>query len=94
MAQEIFGKKGEEPKNGKFALVLHKSPSDFSTKEMACGMMMAGVLADAEKLGLDVEKIHLMIDFKDTNHTLCFNMTRDPEAKKGGMAVNPNAHDV
>lgn len=56
-------------------------------------MMMAGVLADAEKLGLDVEKIHLVIDFKDTHHTLCFNMTRDPEAKKGEMTLNPNAHD-
>jgi len=92
VAQELFGKKGDEPAKGKFALILHKKPDDFSPNELACGMMMAGTLADAEKLDLDVEKIHLVIDFKDTGHTLCFNMTRDPEAKKGGMALDPDAH--
>lgn len=83
---DLFGKKGKEPE-GKFALNLHKKPTDCTPNEGAVSLMMAGVLADAEKLGVDPTKIHLILEFKDTKHTMCLNLSR---GTGGDMSMIPH----
>lgn len=68
---DLFGKK-----KAKFTLALHKKPSECTPQEGAVYLMMAGVLADAEKLGVDPTKIHLVLQFKDTEHEMCLNLER------------------
>lgn len=76
---DLFGKKKE-----KFTVNLHKKPSECTPKEGAVYLMMIGVLADAEKLGIDPTTIHLSLEFKETNHQMCMNLER---GGTGGLSI-------
>jgi hypothetical protein len=83
---DMFDKElGKQPQS-KYSIALHKSPSELSANEGAVYLMMAGVLADAEKLGVDPTMIHLTLEFKATNHVMCLNLS------KGGGAVAFTPH--
>jgi hypothetical protein len=72
---EIFGQKGEPPK-GKFTLNLHKKPSTCTPNENAAAIGLSAHLADIEKLGVDPTKVHLILQFKETGHVMCLNLSR------------------
>lgn len=71
---EIFNS-GKVP-SGKFQLNLHKKPSTMTPNEGAAALSMAAHLADLTKLGIDPTKVHLTLEFKDTGHIQCMNLSR------------------
>lgn len=78
---EIF--KGSGIPSGKFQLHLHKKPSTTTPNEGAAAISMAAHLADLAKLGIDPTKVHLTLEFKETGHIQCMNLSRGG----GGIAV-------
>lgn len=70
-------KDAEQKSPDKFALNLHKKPSLCNPNENAAAIGLAAHLADVEKLGLDPTKVHLILQFKDTGHTMCLNLDRN-----------------
>lgn len=71
---DLFNK-GATP-SGKFQLNLHKKPSTMTPNGGAAALSMAAHLADLAKLGIDPTKVHLTLEFKDTGHVQCMNLSR------------------
>jgi hypothetical protein len=88
--QSLFGEMKEPDK--KFTLVFHKAPKHFSPPELALGMMVSAAVAESKKLGVDPEKVHVVIEFKESGHHLCFTLTTDPKAGGEPMVVSHDAH--
>jgi hypothetical protein len=82
---ELFDKKPQQP-NGKYSINLHRQPSMLTPEEGAVYLMMAGVLAEAKKLGVDPTTIHLTLEFKATNHLMCLNLSQ------GGPEIGYTPH--
>lgn len=80
---ELF--KGGGAPNGKFQLNLHKKPSSMTPNEGAAALSMAAHLSDLAKLGIDPTKVHLILEFKDTGHVQCMNLSRGG----GDVALTP-----
>jgi len=69
---ELFNK----PPSGKFQLNLHRKPSELTPEEGAASLAMAAHLAELAKLGVDPTQVHLKIEFKNTGHSMCMNLSK------------------
>lgn len=69
----------------KFNIVLHKSPSESTPNELAAALMMAATLTETKKLGIDLEKVHLILEFKSTSHVVCLSLTKGQGSGDGPL---------
>lgn len=82
---ELFGG-AKGPSKGKFSFIYHKKPSTLTPNEGAAVLSMGAHMADLEKLGVDPTKVHLILQFKETGHEMCVNLSRE-----GGGAIGMGA---
>jgi hypothetical protein len=77
---ELFGF-GKKKLKDKFSLAFHKEPATCTPNELAVAMTLSAHLAEVDALSVDPTKVHLILQFKDTGHTMCLNLVRGGDGR-------------